>query len=255
MTDPAWLEASPWADVVEAPANLVSAPSLTLMGVAIASTALMSPTGADHALRLGFARDLASPKFASGFGDAMVSIGWVLPVLPAFALYTEGILSKNSTRARAGAMTLSAVGTTMVWVTLLKVVTGRPYPLHGGSREDPARFDYPEYAKEWRPFREGHVAWPSGHTATAFAAASALSWSTENVWVTVLSHLAAGAVGAGMLLGDHHWASDVLAGALMGEAIGYSFGKRPHKGTPGTSWTAAPMTGRGVTGLTLVWTD
>jgi membrane-associated phospholipid phosphatase len=255
MTDPAWLEASPWADVAEAPANLVSAPSLTLMGAAVASTALMSPTGADHALRLGFARDLASPRFANGFGDAMVSIGWVLPVFPALALYTEAILSKSSTRARTGAMTLSAVGTTMVWVTLLKVLTGRPYPLHGGSRDDAARFARTEYAKEWRPFGEGNVAWPSGHTATAFAAASALSWSTENLWITVLSHLAAGAVGAGMLLGDHHWASDVVAGALMGEAIGYSFGKQRSKGPTKAAWTAAPMAGRGVTGLTIVWTD
>jgi hypothetical protein len=32
-------------------------------------------------------------------------------------------------------------------------------------------------------------------------------------------------VGAGMWLGDHHWASDIISGALLGEAIGGSVGR------------------------------
>jgi len=33
------------------------------------------------------------------------------------------------------------------------------------------------------------------------------------------------AIGFGMVDGDRHWASDVIAGALIGHAIGYSVGK------------------------------
>jgi hypothetical protein len=40
-------------------------------------------------------------------------------------------------------------------------------------------------------------------------------------------YVLATAVSAGMLYGDHHWTSDVISGALLGEAIGRSFGGEP----------------------------
>jgi membrane-associated phospholipid phosphatase len=45
----------------------------------------------------------------------------------------------------------------------------------------------------------------------------------------LLSYPAAFAVGFGMIAGDHHWTSDVLAGGLIGQAIGYSVGRNFRK--------------------------
>jgi membrane-associated phospholipid phosphatase len=69
-------------------------------------------------------------------------------------------------------------------------------------------------------------AWPSGHAATTFAFAAAIRTSLPRRAgvFRYVGYVLATAVSAGMLLGDHHWTSDVLSGALLGEAIGRSFG-------------------------------
>ena len=55
-------------------------------------------------------------------------------------------------------------------------------------------------------------------------------------------------VGAGMWLGDHHWASDVISGALLGEAIGGSVGRSfeatlPDGATGSVSLLVLPLDG------------
>jgi membrane-associated phospholipid phosphatase len=57
---------------------------------------------------------------------------------------------------------------------------------------------------------------PSGHTTMAFAFATALSDDIRRPWATVgLSTLAVG-VGWSRINDNHHWLSDVAAGAVLG---------------------------------------
>ena len=62
----------------------------------------------------------------------------------------------------------------------------------------------------------------------------------------------ASAVATGMWLGDQHWMSDILSGALIGGAIGRSVGlafrSDPVKADE-TGLTIAPYTGRNFYGL------
>jgi len=57
--------------------------------------------------------------------------------------------------------------------------------------------------------------------------------------------LAVGVAGA-MWLGDHHWASDIVSGALLGEAIGSSVGQSFSEalGVPG-QLVLSPLNGTG----------
>lgn len=64
-------------------------------------------------------------------------------------------------------------------------------------------------------------AFPSGHAASAFAAASVLErhLGYRASWPALL---AASYVGASRLVEDRHWLSDVVFGAALGEAVGWT---------------------------------
>lgn len=55
---------------------------------------------------------------------------------------------------------------------------------------------------------------PSGHTAAAFAMATALAWRWPKA--RCLWYLLAGGVGIARMLVDRHFLSDVILGALLG---------------------------------------
>ncbi|PWC87272.1 hypothetical protein TSH100_10820 [Azospirillum sp. TSH100] len=60
---------------------------------------------------------------------------------------------------------------------------------------------------------------PSGHTASAFAAATALATVSRTPAQSMLIYGTAAALASGRVVKHRHWASDVLAGALLGTAI------------------------------------
>ena len=64
-------------------------------------------------------------------------------------------------------------------------------------------------------------AFPSGHAASAFAAASVLErhFGYRAAWPVLL---AASYVGASRLVENRHWLSDVVFGAALGEAVGWT---------------------------------
>ena len=86
---------------------------------------------------------------------------------------------------------------------------------------DPMDFDF-------NPFKlsEG-LRWPSGHTASMFALVSSLvAFYPDEVWIAALGYPIAVGVGLGMIEGDYHWFSDIVAGALIGHVIGWVTGKQ-----------------------------
>lgn len=199
--------------------------NVALHSLSVASTVALSASGGDHALRVAFQGRLA---WRAG-GDLAVTAGFVLPPLVPGFLWGAGLVTGDASFASAGSAALQALSVTLVTTAILKVGTGRPFPLQGGDPRAPDRLEHPEYAREWEPFSfRGRYAWPSGHTAAAFSVASALSAHADSVVVPVIAYPLAVGIGAGMLVGDHHWASDVLAGALLGHTIGWSVGTGFH---------------------------
>jgi membrane-associated phospholipid phosphatase len=75
-------------------------------------------------------------------------------------------------------------------------------------------------ARRERPNGSDNLSFPSGHATNAFAAATAIAAHYDH-WIvpTVVYTLASGV--AASRINDHvHWPSDVIAGALIGRAVG-----------------------------------
>jgi membrane-associated phospholipid phosphatase len=66
----------------------------------------------------------------------------------------------------------------------------------------------------------GGVSFPSGHTTQAFAVASVVAAHYRSIWVQAAAYAIAGLVGLSRMEQGAHYASDVLAGALIGVAVG-----------------------------------
>src|SRR6476659_876045 len=66
----------------------------------------------------------------------------------------------------------------------------------------------------------GGTSFPSGHTTQAFAVASAIAAHYDSFWVRAAAYSLAGLVGLSRMQQGEHYASDVLAGALIGTAVG-----------------------------------
>ena len=74
-------------------------------------------------------------------------------------------------------------------------------------------------ASEMRPDGSTRNSWPSGHTATAFLAATILHKEyglTRSPWYSVGAYTLATATGVMRVLNNRHWVSDVLSGAGIG---------------------------------------
>ncbi len=92
-------------------------------------------------------------------------------------------------------------------VPALKGTFGRSRPNSGAS------------SSRFRLF-SGGTSFPSGEAAQAFTVAAVFAAHSESRWAKALWWAAAGVVSYQRLELDAHWASDVLAGALIGASIG-----------------------------------
>jgi membrane-associated phospholipid phosphatase len=197
------------------------------------------------------------------WGDAAYYGGYTLPVVLPLGLWLGGIAAHDTRFAGSGSAAVEAVVLTEITVVLLKVGTGRPYPRHAGSDVPQAPFDRAEYSRDFVPFGfDGRYAWPSGHSAAAFSlAASLTAYADDNIAIPAVAYPLAAGIGLGMIAGDHHWASDVVAGALMGQAIGWSVGRSFRERAHGarsrrieSRVKLVPLVGGGMTGGALFLT-
>jgi membrane-associated phospholipid phosphatase len=118
-------------------------------------------------------------------------------------LLAVGLASGDEKLTRSGgrlAATLAFVGATSM---AGKLALGRPRPE-----------DSPD-ADGYIPF-SGQGAMPSGHTAMAFAFATALSDDIDRTWATVGLYTLATGVGWSRINDNRHWLTDVAAGAALG---------------------------------------
>jgi membrane-associated phospholipid phosphatase len=136
----------------------------------------------------------------------------------------------------------ASIITSVFVVPVTKYVIGRSRPNASGSDSD-----------TYQPFSRD-ASFPSGHTAQAFTVAAVMSASYENSpWIAVPSYLLAAAVGVSRVIEDEHYLSDVVAGAIIGTAIG-TFVVRANHGRRRSAWmperVAVDVSGRS---LTLGW--
>lgn len=142
--------------------------------------------------------------------------GYVLPA----AAYVGGRVLHRPHLADLGLHTGEAVIMSTTITMALKSIGGRARPLVDVEKP----FDY-RLGRGWR--NDDFSAMPSGHTSTAFAAASAATaeigewWPAHRHTAGIILYSTAGLVGLSRMYNNQHWASDVVVGAAVGTFSGW----------------------------------
>ncbi len=140
--------------------------------------------------------------------------------------YAFGRLGGNEGVADVGLHAGAALVTAEAATYLVKFLAGRARP----GREPGDAFDFALL----RGTDYEYQSFPSGHTAAAFAVASALTSEAgirvpgDQWWIGTLLYSAAALSGASRLYDNEHWASDVLAAAAIGTFSGWKLTQYTH---------------------------
>lgn len=118
-------------------------------------------------------------------------------------LLGTGLISGNAEFTRSGARLATTLALVGAATGLGKLALGRPRPSESLD------------ADGYIPF-SGQEAMPSGHTAVAFAMATALGDDIDRTWARVGLYTIATGVAWSRVNDNRHWMSDVAAGAVLG---------------------------------------
>lgn len=159
--------------------------------------------------------------------DVIQTLGTPGALLVSASLYATGAATGNNTLADASLHATEAVLVTALATNVLKLVVGRARPNATPGRDA-------HHFLVGRGYRVGFNSFPSGHTSAAFAAASVFGAELDRTGAAgagaarPVLYGVASLVGAARMYNDRHWLSDVVAGALLGHAIGRRIVSRVH---------------------------
>ena len=145
--------------------------------------------------------------FLTRWSNNLAPIGNKYSFVAAGGFYVFGLIAKDDEARATGADTLASLGVTGLALIPLKYGIGR------------ARPDENLGARSFKTL-SSRDSFPSGHTAFAFAAAAAFTEHYSETWVQVTAYGLATLTGLSRMEQNVHWASDVVAGALIGTTIG-----------------------------------
>jgi membrane-associated phospholipid phosphatase len=162
-------------------------------------------------------------------GEYANYVGYAVPVLMPLTLYLTGIGVKDKKLQITGVALTQSLLLTMAIQSPLKIITGRTWPgiVDGWDSPLSRRSDRPDdYSGEFNWVNLDAIGgWPSGHTANAFSAAATIAQIYhDRTFLKAAVYTYASLIGLSMSIYDH-WASDIIAGALIGVAIGTTVGK------------------------------
>lgn len=141
-------------------------------------------------------------------------LGYGLYTLPVFGgLYLYGAFADQPETLHFALTGVKVFVISGVFAEAIKHFSHRHRP-YQDQPPDPGNWDGPFSLLKYDAF-------PSGHTITAFASAAFFTnYFPEKKWVGWLSYSLATGVGLSRLNDNKHWATDVLAGAVLGHYIG-----------------------------------
>jgi membrane-associated phospholipid phosphatase len=124
-------------------------------------------------------------------------------------ILANGYINKDDVMIRNGYKSAITIGLAALTSSTLKYFVDRSRP----------KLSYPNEITERD--RAGRFSFPSGHTTSAFATATAVSLSCNKWYVTAPSFLYAGFVGYSRMRLGMHYPSDVLGGIVIGIGAGF----------------------------------
>jgi membrane-associated phospholipid phosphatase len=149
----------------------------------------------------------SNSAFARNVARGSEKLGNPLYIAPALGVtWLAGRISGHPGLSASSARIAGGIAASAAVASGMKLVAGRARP--GQSDDDGDRGEFEAFS--------GHTAFPSGHTTVAFSLAAGIDHETDARWVPYIVYPVAGLVGWSRLRDNRHWASDVLAGALVG---------------------------------------
>ena len=142
--------------------------------------------------------------FGTYYGEPFVPIA-----LGAFFLI-QGSSADVKANEKLGFELLQTFAYTALTTQFFKVAFGRSRPVTG-----PGQFRF----KPFQQYNNDHWAFPSGHTSSAFALSTTLAANTNSDVLKVIYFVPAFLTGFSRIYHNRHWASDTIAGALLGYFI------------------------------------
>ena len=124
-------------------------------------------------------------------------------IAPGSLLFT-GYIQHNKPMMRNGLKSGLSIGLNVILTTTLKFTVNRTRPFNKYPNDIIQRAEV------------GHYSFPSGHTSSAFALATAATLSTKKWYVALPSYLYACGVGYSRMRLGVHYPSDVLGGMIIG---------------------------------------
>ena len=129
--------------------------------------------------------------------------------------YLVGVISDNEKSVQVSQDLVAASLSSALVNQSIKVIANRSRP-----RDNQGTGDFKGYSG-----LNNNSSFPSGHTTEAFTLASVIASHYEETWVGVTAYSVAGLVGVARMYHDAHFASDVVASALIGTFVGKSIVK------------------------------
>jgi membrane-associated phospholipid phosphatase len=176
-------------------------------------------------------RNLVYDKpWLSAYGWPGLCLGFSVPAVTPIVLYTAGHFMDDKKLLIAGLALTQSLLLTLIIQTPLKMISGRAAPGLVDEFDQRRNSSTDDFSGKFDWFNLNFiVGWPSGHTANAFAAAATLAeLYKDNLWLKIGMYSYAALIGLSVTL-DVHWASEALAGALIGYGVGKTVGKSFNK--------------------------
>ena len=148
-------------------------------------------------------------------------------LLTATGIYLIGRADGQQRTQELGLHTMAAIALAGGEAGAIKMIAGRARPF--ASLDNAANFGFLRGLKD-----DKYRSLPSGHTASAFAFAAAVSSETQRWWPSTrwvigpILYSGATLTGMSRIYNEAHWASDVMAGAALGTITGVKVVRYEH---------------------------
>jgi membrane-associated phospholipid phosphatase len=143
------------------------------------------------------------------------NVGGTYEVATFAGVAVAGYVFKSPKLRTTTALATQAYVTSVVWSTIFKNLSGRlrPQTLDPGDPANSPRFH--------GPFFTSNSSFPSQHATLAFAAARVYAMEYKNIpAIPIIAYSAASLITLSRLTENKHWATDLVAGSLLGWACG-----------------------------------
>jgi membrane-associated phospholipid phosphatase len=158
-------------------------------------------------------------------GIPSLELGYVFPIILPLVVFLLGLKKHDEGLKTRGLGLTQCLAVSWGFQSIIKIFTNRTLPNVINIEEQVRSTRLDDYSAEFLGFSHGfHInvldGWPSGHMATALAAAVCFAaLFPEKRRLNTAFYILAWFIGIGVSL-NTHWASDVAGGALIGYAAG-----------------------------------